>query len=429
MPRHRIRPLGPEPAIATDLGRDAPRRPQREPSPQGEAQSTRSARRGRGTAPTPRRRPGSARCRGRRTGRWSTPGTWPTGQRDRPRLRADPFPGCVTRVVQRTGEPHDQDGAPTGDTRHDHDLVVHIHDRYSAAVSVLRAAECYRRPACRKHAAVIEDVDVGGPGYTLPSTISLPARDGPVPCVVFFAGSGPTDRDWTSPLLPGTNGSGAQLALALQARGVGSIRFDKVGSGVNMPKSAAPADLKMLDVLSLAHYVDEAETAFDELATSGWMRQDLPARPQRRIDPRVVGGHREAGGSTLRRLHQPVRAVAFDPRHGDRADPGDPHQGWQRRRGRGQGARGLSRGDAGARRTGARSVGAPRGRGPVASDALAGATEGRARIDLRGPARGAARLSRSRPRGLGRQRRPGARVRCGQDLRGPGERPRRTRCG
>ena len=174
---------------------------------------------------------------------------------------------------------------------------------------------------------MIEDVDIARPGYTLPSTITLPAGDGAAPCVVFFAGSGPTDRDWTSPLLPGTNGSGAQLALALQARGVGSIRFDKVGSGVNMPKSTAPADLKMLDVLSLAHYVDEAEAAFDELANRDRLRQDLPARPQRRIDPRVVGGHREAGGPTLRRLHQPVRAVALDPRHGDRADPGDPHQG------------------------------------------------------------------------------------------------------
>ena len=114
---------------------------------------------------------------------------------------------------------------------------------------------------------LIEDLDVGGQGYTLPSTVSLPEREDAGPCVVFFAGSGPTDRDWTSPLLPGTNGSGAQLALALQARGVGSIRFDKVGSGVNMPKSAAPADLKMLDVLSLAHYVDEAGAAFDELAS------------------------------------------------------------------------------------------------------------------------------------------------------------------
>ncbi len=118
-----------------------------------------------------------------------------------------------------------------------------------------------------------EDVVIRRPGYTLPSTVLLPAGEGVAPAVVFFAGSGPTDRDWTSPLLPGKNGSGAQLALALQARGVGSIRFDKVGSGVNMPKSNAPADLAMLDVLSLAHYVDEAAAAFDELA-----RQDRCGR-------------------------------------------------------------------------------------------------------------------------------------------------------
>jgi len=117
-----------------------------------------------------------------------------------------------------------------------------------------------------KYAAVIEDVVISRPGYTLPSTIVLPASDGAAPCVVFFAGSGPSDRDWKSPLLAGTNGSGAQLALALQTRGVGSIRFDKVGSGVNMPKSNAAGDLKMLEVLSLAHYIDEAAAAFDELA-------------------------------------------------------------------------------------------------------------------------------------------------------------------
>jgi uncharacterized protein len=117
------------------------------------------------------------------------------------------------------------------------------------------------------YAAVTEDVVIVRPGYSLPSTITWPAGDGVAPCVVFFAGSGPTDRDWDSPILPGTNGSGAQLALALQARGVGSIRFDKVGSGVNVPKSMAPADLKMLEVLSLAHDTDEAVAAWDELAS------------------------------------------------------------------------------------------------------------------------------------------------------------------
>ncbi|HYO44012.1 MAG TPA: alpha/beta fold hydrolase [Candidatus Limnocylindrales bacterium] len=112
-----------------------------------------------------------------------------------------------------------------------------------------------------------EDLVLRRPAYSLPATVTLPASERPVPCIVFFAGSGPTDRDWTSPLLPGRNGSAAQLALALQARGVGSIRFDKVGSGINMPKSADPADVAMLDVLSLAHYVDEALTAFEELAS------------------------------------------------------------------------------------------------------------------------------------------------------------------
>jgi fermentation-respiration switch protein FrsA (DUF1100 family) len=119
------------------------------------------------------------------------------------------------------------------------------------------------------HTPLNEDILIGRPDYTLPATISLPASGGALPCVVFFAGSGPTDRDWTSPLLSGKNGSGAQLALALQARGVGSIRFDKVGSGANMPKSNLPSDLKMLGVLSLAHYVDEAGAAFDELASRG----------------------------------------------------------------------------------------------------------------------------------------------------------------
>lgn len=145
-----------------------------------------------------------------------------------------------------------------------------------------------------------EELVLRGPGYSLPATVTLPASEEPVPCIVFFAGSGPTDRDWTSPLLPGRNGSAAQLADALAARGVGSIRFDKVGSGTNMPRSADPADLAMLDVLSLAHYVDEALTAFAELA-----RRDACGRI-------VLLGHSEGS------IHASSAAVAKqeDPRFG-----------------------------------------------------------------------------------------------------------------
>ena len=98
------------------------------------------------------------------------------------------------------------------------------------------------------------ELTLEGEGYELPSTRVLPPRPGP--CVVFFAGSGPTDRDWRSPLIPGINGSAAQLAEGLAGRGIGSLRFDKVGSGKNM---------KGLNLLSLDHYVDEAVLAFEHL--------------------------------------------------------------------------------------------------------------------------------------------------------------------
>ena len=243
-------------------------------------------------------------------------------------------------------------------------------------------------------------------------------------------GAGRPTATGTSPLLPGTNGSGAQLALALQARGVGSIRFDKVGSGVNMPKSNAPADLKMLEVLSLAHYVDEAVAAFDELAERDAVRPDLPPRPQRRIDPRLVGGDREAGGPALRRLHQPVRAVALDPRHGDRTDPRDPPQSGRATRQSSTGARRLSQRDAEARCTDARPVRNPRGRWPSGRRRTRRIQQKVAReLVFADPLAALPSLSRARPRGVRRERRARCRdpTRTGSSPRW--EAPQRTRRG
>ena len=61
------------------------------------------------------------------------------------------------------------------------------------------------------------------------ATYTRPDTTGDVPVVLFIAGSGPTDRDWNSPLLPGENGSGALLAHALAERGIASLRYDKFG--------------------------------------------------------------------------------------------------------------------------------------------------------------------------------------------------------
>ena len=77
------------------------------------------------------------------------------------------------------------------------------------------------------------DIDVYG-------TITAPMDKEAHSAVIFVAGSGPTDRDWCSPLLPGTNGSAKLLAEALANQGFVTLRYDKLASGPhvreNMPK-------------------------------------------------------------------------------------------------------------------------------------------------------------------------------------------------
>jgi uncharacterized protein len=63
------------------------------------------------------------------------------------------------------------------------------------------------------------------------ATLTRPAGEGPFPAVIMVAGSGPTDRNWNTPLLPGTNGSAALLAQALTQAGFVTLRYDKSAAG------------------------------------------------------------------------------------------------------------------------------------------------------------------------------------------------------
>ena len=72
---------------------------------------------------------------------------------------------------------------------------------------------------------------------TVYSTLVRPVGPGPFPVVVMVAGSGPTDRDWNSPLLPGSNGSARQIAEALARAGIASLRYDKRASGPHARES------------------------------------------------------------------------------------------------------------------------------------------------------------------------------------------------
>ncbi len=70
----------------------------------------------------------------------------------------------------------------------------------------------------------VDDIDVE-------ATLTRPSGDGPFPAIAMVAGSGPTDRNWNSPLIPGTNGSAALLAQALTAQNFITLRYDKRASG------------------------------------------------------------------------------------------------------------------------------------------------------------------------------------------------------
>ncbi len=105
------------------------------------------------------------------------------------------------------------------------------------------------------------DVD-GIPVY---GTLTRPAGTGPHPGVVFVAGSGPTDRDWCSPLIPGTNCSGRMLAEALTREGFVTLRYDKRASGPHAQENAQ----RLVGKISMQSHLDELAGAVEALLADG----------------------------------------------------------------------------------------------------------------------------------------------------------------
>ena len=97
---------------------------------------------------------------------------------------------------------------------------------------------------------------------TMRGTLTLPADDGPFPAVVLVAGSGPTDRDWCSPLLPGANGSGRLFAEAFADACIASLRYDKRASGADVVESARA----LFGKLSMRSHLEELVAAVGILA-------------------------------------------------------------------------------------------------------------------------------------------------------------------
>ncbi len=105
---------------------------------------------------------------------------------------------------------------------------------------------------------LLDDISMEG-------TLTYPKDGGNSYGVVFVAGSGPTDRDWNSPLLPGTNGSGKLLAEALAKEGFNTLRYDKRASGPHIQENMA----KLVGKISMQSHQDELAGAVQTLVASG----------------------------------------------------------------------------------------------------------------------------------------------------------------
>ncbi|MEM6292745.1 MAG: alpha/beta hydrolase [Myxococcota bacterium] len=137
----------------------------------------------------------------------------------------------------------------------------------------------------------VETVDIPAEGErTIGATLVRPEGPGPHPTVVFIAGSGPTDRDWGGPLLPGPSRSGSMLADALAEHGIASLRYDKIGTGTTTVPTTITFDA----------FRDDARTALRFVA----------AQPEIDAGKLYLAGHSEGGLHAIRAARTGDPAVA-----------------------------------------------------------------------------------------------------------------------
>ncbi|MCL4688109.1 MAG: alpha/beta fold hydrolase [Burkholderiales bacterium] len=125
--------------------------------------------------------------------------------------------------------------------------------------------------------ALARDADVAvkleTPTGTLHGSLRAPLGAAKGPVVLLVAGSGPTDRDGNQPRL--LNDSLRQLAAALGARGIATLRYDKRGVALSREAGRSEKDLRF------DHYVDDAA------AWVAWLKADA------RFSLVAVAGHSE----------------------------------------------------------------------------------------------------------------------------------------
>ncbi|HVU12524.1 MAG TPA: hypothetical protein VHD90_14675 [Phototrophicaceae bacterium] len=117
---------------------------------------------------------------------------------------------------------------------------------------------------------VSTEVEWPSDALTIRGTLVRPSGSGPFPAVVMVAGSGPTNRDWNSPLLPGSNGSARLIAEALARAGIASLRYDKAAADPHTREHLQT----MIGKISMQSHLDELSGAVSTLASQMDIRQE-----------------------------------------------------------------------------------------------------------------------------------------------------------
>jgi pimeloyl-ACP methyl ester carboxylesterase len=138
-----------------------------------------------------------------------------------------------------------------------------------------------------------EPLDLTTAGGKLSSTLAMPDAAPPWPVVLLVPGSGPTDRDGNSALVPTASGHMRGLACALAEQGIASLRYDKRGVGASVHPGLREEDLRF------RHMVDDAVLLAERL------------RADTRAGVLVLLGHSEGALiAALAAQRTPVAAVA-----------------------------------------------------------------------------------------------------------------------
>lgn len=145
----------------------------------------------------------------------------------------------------------------------------------TAALLGLSSAYAATEPSPAPHSALPRAATLTTATGDVQGTLLLPLPLGCRPAALIIAGSGPTDRDGNSKLLPGANNSLKMLAQALAQAGIASVRYDKRGVGASVRAAASEAQLRFEN---------------NSADATGWVRQ---LQQQGRYSSVTVIGHSE----------------------------------------------------------------------------------------------------------------------------------------